>query len=99
MDRVVLIDGLEVDEPFPFAWYAAIASARAAFGPVSVVASRLPYGYWWDRLRGRVRLVGEGELPAGAERLPLDVVWLADATAVRVGEPVSTTRSRCIAGS
>ena len=61
------------DEPFPFASYVAIASARDHLGPVVVLALHLPYGVWWDRLRPTVELVRHGDAPA--DSLPLEGVW------------------------
>jgi len=78
------------DEPFPFASYVAIASARDHVGPVTVVARHLPYGVWWDRLRPTVALVRPGSGPEGGDphpNLPLDVVWRADGACIAAGHP------------
>jgi hypothetical protein len=78
------------DEPFPFASYVALASARDHLGPVTVVARHLPYGVWWDRLRPTIELVrpasdADGRDPA--PNLPLDVVWRADGVCVTHDDP------------
>ena len=68
------------DEPFAFATYVALASARDHLGPVTVHARHLPYGVWWDRLRPTIELVRPGADgdPAGAvdpDPLPLQGLW------------------------
>jgi hypothetical protein len=85
--RTAVVGVERTDEPFPFATYVAIASAREQLGPVQVQARHLPYGVWWDRLRPTVELVRP---PAGTDpdatdsdatedgTLPLTGVWQAD---------------------
>lgn len=73
------------DEPFPFASYVAIASARDHLGPVQVHARYLPYGVWWDRLRPTVALVRDGEPPD--ERLPIEGVWVGPGRFVTRKDP------------
>jgi hypothetical protein len=75
--RVVAVVGTEPsDVPFPFTYYAAIASARDHLGPIVVQAEHLPYGVWWDRLRPTIELTRDGELTGSP--LPLDGVWCRD---------------------
>src|SRR5262249_23714345 len=87
MAGAVVLGNLAPDEPFPFAWYASLASARKRFGRLPVYADQLPYGYWWDRIRDGVTVVREGEPPPGVERLPAGKIWRPDGTGVREGEP------------
>ncbi len=55
--RQAVVGTRRTDEPFPFATYVALASARDHLGPVQVHARHLPYGVWWDRLRPTIELV------------------------------------------
>jgi hypothetical protein len=73
------------DEPFPFASYAALASARDHRGGVVVYARYLPYGVWWDRLRPTVRLVRD-DAPPG-ELVPLAGVWAGPDRFVSPSDP------------
>jgi hypothetical protein len=82
----VVLDELPTGAPFPFEWYAAIASARDKLGPLHVYCGELHYGLWWDLLRPSVELARTGTPPCGVERLPLDAIWLESGTLVRSGE-------------
>jgi hypothetical protein len=80
--RTAVVGVEPTDEPFPFATYVAIASARDHLGPVRVLARHLPYGVWWDRLRPSIELVRppDGTDPASVavgDELPVAGVWLA----------------------
>jgi hypothetical protein len=80
-----VVGGQATDEPFSFAHYAAIESARQVFGSVHVHAVHLPYGFWWDTLRSNIELVRDGEPPR--DPLSLDGAWIAAAEFVLRDDP------------
>jgi hypothetical protein len=75
--RTAVLGTERTDEPFPFATYVALASARDHMGPVAVQARHLPYGVWWDRLRPTIELIRPSgdDQPVATDLLPLDGLW------------------------
>jgi hypothetical protein len=71
--EIAVVGREQSDEPFPFASFAALASACRHRGDVAVLAAHLPYGVWWDLLRPTVELRRDGDPPD--DPLPLDGVW------------------------